>query len=113
MMFEELVGGKGYSGGQEKDEMVHLKEDMSAFGMKFEGWRNAAHKAGRWFRRIEEGAESFMRKRHDADAELQSDTQRPRQRHPPLSFLSGRGEGGGGGGGTGERRGRGVSCPRD
>ena len=30
------------------------------------------------------------------DAELQSDTHRPRQRHPPLSFLSGRGEGAGG-----------------
>ena len=35
LMFRELVGGKGYSGGQEKDWMVHLKEDMSAFGMKF------------------------------------------------------------------------------
>ena len=37
VMFGELVGGKGYSGGQEKDWMVHLKEDMSVFGMKFEG----------------------------------------------------------------------------
>ena len=27
--FGELVGGKGYSGGQEKDWMVHLKKDMS------------------------------------------------------------------------------------
>ena len=35
--FEELVGGKGYSWGQEKDWMAHLKEDMSVFGMKFEG----------------------------------------------------------------------------
>ena len=24
----ELVGGKGYSGGQEKDWLVHLKEDI-------------------------------------------------------------------------------------
>ena len=54
--FGELVGGKGYSGGQEKDWMVHLKEDMSAFGMKFEGWRKNAQQAGRWFRRVEEGA---------------------------------------------------------
>ena len=27
-MFGELVGGKGYSGGQEKVRMAHLKEDM-------------------------------------------------------------------------------------
>ena len=29
--------------------MVHLKKDMSAYGMKFEGWRKDAQKAGRWF----------------------------------------------------------------
>ena len=67
VMFGELVGGKGYSGGQEKDWMVHLKEDMSLFGMKFEGWRNTAQKAGRWLRWVEEGAEVFMRKWHDAE----------------------------------------------
>ena len=33
VMFGELVGGKGYSGGQEKDWMVCLEEDMSAFGI--------------------------------------------------------------------------------
>ena len=64
VMFGELVGGKGYSGGQEKDWMAHLKENMWVFGMKFEGWRKAAQKAGRWFRRIEEGAE-FMRNWHE------------------------------------------------
>ena len=47
VMFGEFVGGKGYSGGQEKDWMDHLKEDMSVFRMKFEGWRKAAQKAGR------------------------------------------------------------------
>ena len=47
VMFGELVGGESYSGGQEKDWMDHLKEDMSVFGMKFEGWRKAAQKAGR------------------------------------------------------------------
>ena len=46
-MFEKLVGGKGYSAGQEKDWLAHLKEDMSVFGTKFEGWRKAAQKAGR------------------------------------------------------------------
>ena len=50
VMFGELVEGKGYSGGQEKDWLAHLK-DMSGFGMKFEGWRKAAQKAGRWFDR--------------------------------------------------------------
>ena len=38
LMFGKLVGGKGYSGGQEKDWQAHLKEDMSVFGMKFERW---------------------------------------------------------------------------
>ena len=38
VMFGEFVGGKGYSGGQEKDWLTRLKEDMSVFGMKFEGW---------------------------------------------------------------------------
>ena len=45
--FGELVGGKGYSGGQEKDWMDHLKEDMLVFGMGFEGQRKAAQKAGK------------------------------------------------------------------
>ena len=35
-MFGELVGGKGHSGGQEKDWMAHMKEDMSVTRMKFE-----------------------------------------------------------------------------
>ena len=67
MMFGELAGDKGYSGGQDKDWMAHLKEDMSVFGMKFEGWRKAAHKAGRWFRRVEEEAELFMRNWHETE----------------------------------------------
>ena len=66
-MFGELVEGKGYSGGQEKNWLVHLKEDMSVFGMKFEGSRKAALNTGRWFRRVEEGAEFFMRKGHEAE----------------------------------------------
>ena len=56
-MFGELVAGKGYSGGQDKDWLAHLKEDMSVFGMKFEMWRKAAQKAGKWFRRVKEGAD--------------------------------------------------------
>ena len=67
VMFGELVGGKGYSEGQEKDWMGHLKEDIPVFGMKFEGWRKAAQKAGRWFRRVEEGAELFMQNWHETE----------------------------------------------
>ena len=67
VMFGEFVGGKGYSGGQEKDWMDNLKEDMSALKSKFEGWRKAAQKAGRWFRRVEEGAELFMRTSHETE----------------------------------------------
>ena len=104
VVFGELVGGKGCSGEQDTDWMVHLKEDMSAFGMKFEGWRKAAQKAGKWFGRVDKGAESFLRNWHIAEAELQSDTQRPRQRHPLSAYLNGGGEGRGVGG---------ASCPRD
>ena len=67
VMFGELVGGNGYSGGQQKDWLVHLQEDMSVFGMKFEGWRKAAQKTSRQFRRVEEGAELFMRKWYETE----------------------------------------------
>ena len=52
VMFGEILGGKGYSGGQEWDWMKGLEEDLTAFGIKFEGWREAARKVGRWFRRV-------------------------------------------------------------
>ena len=41
---------------------------MTEFGIKFQGWRKAAQNAGRWFRRVEDGAgaEAFMRTWHDA-----------------------------------------------
>ena len=67
VMFGKLVGGKGYSGGQEKDWLVHLKENMSVFGVKLNGWRKAAQKADRWFRRVEDGAKLFMRNWHEAE----------------------------------------------
>ena len=128
VMFGEFVGGKGYSGGQEKDWMDHLKEDMSVFGMKFEGWCKAAQKAGRWFRRVKEGAELFMRNWHETERRKAAERRaKARQRHPPLAYLSGRGEGegggrggdwgrGGGGRGKGRKGGGGegvASCPRD
>ena len=60
VMFGEMIGGKGYFGGQEWGWMRCLEEDLNEFVL--EGWREAAQKAGRLFRRIEEGAEVFMRK---------------------------------------------------
>ena len=33
VIFGELVGGKGYSGGEEKGWMVYLKEDMPYAGL--------------------------------------------------------------------------------
>ena len=72
-MLGALVGGKGYSEGQEKDWLAHLKEEMSVFGMKFAGWRKAAPKTGRWFRRIEDKAEIFLRKWHETERRRATD----------------------------------------
>ena len=83
--------------------MAHLKEDMSVFGMKFEGWRKAAQKAGRWFRQVEEGAELFMRDWHETERREAS------ERHAKaaaalftigISIRPGRGWGWGAGGGA-------------
>ena len=52
---------------QRKEWLVLLKEYMSVFGSEFEGWRKTAQNAGRWFRRVEEGAELFMRKKHETE----------------------------------------------
>ena len=61
VMFGEMLGGRGYSEGQEWDWMKDPEEDLTAFGIKFEGWLEAAQKVGRWFRRVEEGAAVFTR----------------------------------------------------
>ena len=37
-MFGEMVGGKGYTFGQEKDWMGRLEEDLKKFVIKSEGW---------------------------------------------------------------------------
>ena len=42
--------------------MRRLEEEMKGVGMTFEGWREAAQKAGRWYRREEGGTEAFMHK---------------------------------------------------
>ena len=48
--------------------MKDLEADVKAFGIEFGGWREAAQKVGRWFRRVEV-AEVFMRKCHKDEKE--------------------------------------------
>ena len=103
-MFGELVGGKGYIGGQEKNWIAHPKEDMSVSAMKFEGWRIAAQKADRWFRRVEEGAELFMRNLHKTERRKAAERRAEAAAAPSTVGMSKRPGGGGGGG---------ASCPRD
>ena len=123
VMFGELVGGKDYSGGREKDWMAHLKEDMSVFGMKIEGWRKAAQKAGRWFRRVQEGAELFMRNWHETERRKAAERRAKAAAAPSTVGISkrlgggrSRGEGGKGEAGMGEgvgwREGRGGVRPK-
>ena len=42
--------------------MGRLEEDLKEFGIMSKGWCEAAQKADRWFRWIEDGAEAYMRK---------------------------------------------------
>ena len=49
VMFGELVGGKGYSKGPNKNLLVHLKEVISAITIKLQWWRKISQKAGMWF----------------------------------------------------------------
>ena len=44
-MFGEMVGGQGHSTGQEWDWTKDLEEDLKAFGIKFEGWREAGQRS--------------------------------------------------------------------
>ena len=101
VMFGELDGCKGYSGGQEKDWMAHLKEDMLVFGMKFKGWRKDSQKAGRWFRRVEEGAELCMQNWHETERSKVAERRAKAAASPSTVGISKR-PGGGGKGGTGE-----------
>ena len=99
VMFGELVGGKGYSGGQEKDWMAYLKEDMSVFGMKFDGWRKAPQKAGRWFRQVEEGVELFMRNMDETERRKPAERRAKAAAAPSTVGISKRPGGGGNRGG--------------
>ena len=108
--FGDLVGGKSFSGRQEeKDLMVHPKEEMLASGMKFEGWQKAAQKAGRWFRRVEKGA----RKLYDAKRRRAAERYAIAAAAPSTVNTSKRSGGGGmGGDGGGGDRGWRWGCGR-
>ena len=104
-MFGELVGGKGYLGGQGKDRMAPLKEDMPVFAMKLEGWRKAAQKACKWVRREEEGDDLFMRNWHELDRR-RAEYRRAKAAAAPSTVVTSKRPGGGemgwGGGGGGK-----------
>ena len=92
----DQVGGEGaVEGGHKPGWTVRLEEDMTEIGIKFKKWRKAARKAGRWSRRVEEGADAFIRKQHDAESCRAAERPlRPRQRNPLSKPLK---SGGGGG----------------
>ena len=94
--------------------MRYLKEDLKEFGIKLEGWREAAQKTGRWFRRVEEGAEVFMREWHNIKDEKEASAERHRTAATATKPLTPRAQNGreeegakGGRGGRGDEGGRG------
>ena len=71
-----------------------LEEDMTGFGIKFEGWRKAAQKAGKEFRRVEDGAAAFIRKWLDAASFRAAERHAKAVAMPPTVGISTRREGG-------------------
>ena len=59
VLFGELVGDEGYSGGQEESCLV--------LGINFEGWPKAVQEVGRCSRRADQEAELFMLKCHETE----------------------------------------------
>ena len=98
-MIGELVGGNGYSGGQEKDWMVRLEEDMTEFSIIRRVAKGCTEGRANGFDGSRRGqshsSENGMAWRA---VELQSDTRMPRQHRPPSAALRSGGEGGGRGG---------------
>ena len=58
MMFGEVVGGAGCVGGQEKEWMGCLLDELGAFGINADQWTAAAQDEGEW----RKTAERFMAK---------------------------------------------------
>ena len=48
MMFEELGGGRGLWGGQEKEWMEYFLDDFRAFGINADQWTTTAQDEGEW-----------------------------------------------------------------
>ena len=71
-----MLRGKGYSGGPEWNWMRDLEEGLQAFGINFEGWREAEQNVGRWLQRVEEGVKVFMRKWHKDEEEATAERHR-------------------------------------
>ena len=67
VMFRELVGGAGCVGGQRKEWMGCLLDDLRAFGINTDQWMTAAQDEGEWRKTAEQGAERFMVKWIAAD----------------------------------------------
>ena len=63
VMFGEMVGGAGCVGGQEKEWMGCLLDNLRAFGVNADEWTTAAQGKGEWRRTAAQGAEHFMAKR--------------------------------------------------
>ena len=55
-------GGRGFRGGQEKEWMGCLLDDLRAFGIQTDQWRIAAQDAEEWYKTVKQGAEFFMTK---------------------------------------------------
>ena len=62
VMFEEMVGGVGCVGDQEKEWMGCFLDDLRAFGINADLWTIAAQDGGEWRRTAEQRAERFMAK---------------------------------------------------
>ena len=61
-MFEELVGGTGCAGGQEKEWMRCFLNDLRALGINVDHWTTAVQDDGEWRRTAGPGAERFIAK---------------------------------------------------
>ena len=64
VMFREQEGAKGHVGRQEQDWMGCLEHELSLFNLPTETkqWMPAAKNSGKWFRRVEEAAEQYMKR---------------------------------------------------
>ena len=91
-MLERLGGGRAAPSHRRR---VGSYTNMKDFGMKLDGWREAAQKAGKWHRRVEDAAEAFVQECQDAEmsGEAECDTQRVQQQHGPMTPMrEGKGE---------------------